>query len=138
MYKLIRRRGMLAINCYGENARGSPVVSSHPRHCVIKKKKALACHQLLRRRKLSAQGAANDSVILDCLGVVITTRVIMFAATSYQGNQLSFESRAKKSMRSFVREVSIKLYNVVHRDKQHHVDWGIAFISNGFVYIFCT
>ena len=37
---------------------------------------------ITHRRKRSAQGGANDSVIIDCLGVVITTQVIMFAATS--------------------------------------------------------
>ena len=35
-----------------------------------------------QRRKLSAQGGANNSLIIDCLGVVITTQVRMFAATS--------------------------------------------------------
>lgn len=78
------------------------------------------------RRKLSAQGTANDSVILDCLGVVIATQVIIFAATSEQRNQLSFESRVKKYWMIRARSLS-KFYNIVHREKHHQVDRGIAF-----------
>ena len=46
------------------------------------KKKNACVPPVTHRRKLSAQGAANDSVILHCLGVVITKQVIMFAVTS--------------------------------------------------------
>lgn len=81
---------MLSINCY----RAAYTVLTkwrrelHGLCCIfppeaLRRLKKNACvPPITHRRKLSAQGAANDSVILDCLGVVITKQVIMFAATS--------------------------------------------------------